>query len=103
MKFASRFLLLALVATFSLSVCADDQQKAQKQVNKITAMAADLTGRRAVNQSMADQLGVKRADLVLERRDHNWNYGSLFVIHQLVVRGAKLDEIAERLKAGKSL
>jgi hypothetical protein len=103
MKFASRFLLLALVATFSLSACADEQQKAQKQVNKITAMAADLTGRRAVNQSMADQLGVKRTDLVLERRDHNWNYGSLFVIHQLMGSGAKLDDIAERLKAGKSL
>jgi hypothetical protein len=103
MKYASRLTLLAIVLSLSFTVRADDQQKAQKQVNKITAMAADLTGRRAVNQSMADQFGVKRADLVRERREHNWNYGSLFVIHQLMGSGAKLDDIAERLKAGKNL
>jgi hypothetical protein len=103
MKTAIRVSLVVFVASISLSVWADEQQKAQKQVNKISAMAADLTGRRVVNQSIAEQFSVKRADLVFERRQNNWNYGTLFIVHQLIANGAKLDDIAERMKAGKSL
>jgi len=81
----------------------DDQKKAEKQLNKISAMAADLTGRRAVNLSMADQLKVKRDDLVAERRANDLNYGSLFVVHELMASGTKLEDIAAQLKSGKKI
>jgi len=42
----------------------DDQQKAEKQLHKITAMATDGTGRRVVSIALADALGAKRLDLV---------------------------------------
>jgi hypothetical protein len=92
--------LLALTA--AVSVFADDQQKAQQQVTKITAMAIDVTARRIVSISMSDMLGVSRPQLVQERRDTGLNYGSLFVAHQLTA-GSSLAEIAVQLKAGKNI
>jgi hypothetical protein len=44
---------------------ASDHQKAQKELNKITALATDLNGRRVVNFSMAETLKVSRASLNL--------------------------------------
>ena len=95
--------LLLTVLMFSLAVSADDQRKAEKQVNKITAMAADLTGRRVVNQSMGEQFKLKRSDLVQERRENNLSYGSLFVIHQLTTQGANISDITAHMKSGQNL
>jgi hypothetical protein len=81
----------------------NDQDKAEKQLHKITAMATDGTGRRVVSVTVADALGAKRPDLVTERRSMNINYGDLYIAHQLVKNGAKMDEIATQLKAGKSM
>lgn len=81
----------------------DDQQKAEKQLRKVTAMATDGTGRRVVSITVADALGVKRSDLVMERRDMNVNYGDLFVAHTLAKSGAKMEDIAAQLKAKKSM
>jgi hypothetical protein len=103
MSIAMRTALLVAIIISSLFVSADDQKKAEKQVNKISAMAADLTGRRVVNQSMAEQLKLKRSDLVLERRENNLNYGALFVVHQLTTNGAKLSDITGQLRSGKKL
>src|SRR4051794_7176918 len=96
-------LVMWVVLSLSLMAIGDDQKKAEKQLNKISAMAADLTGRRAVNLSMADQLKVKRDDLVAERRANDLNYGSLFVVHELMASGTKLEDIAAQLKSGKKI
>ena len=85
-------------------VFGSDQQKTEKQVNKITAMAAgDSTARAIVSAAMADFLGVDRKQLVRERRAMNLNYGSLFVAHQLSAAGTKMLEIALQLQAGKNV
>jgi hypothetical protein len=102
MRNASKFLVLLTLASLPL-LAADEQRKAQKQINQVTAMAADQTGRRVVNQSLAEQLNIKKAELIRERREHNWNYGSLFLVHQLQTSGVEMKDIVDRLKAGKSL
>jgi hypothetical protein len=82
---------------------ADDQQKAEKQLHKITAMATDATGRRVVSSTVADWLEAKRPDLVTERRAMNINYGDLYIAHQLVKQGMKSEDIAAQLKSGKKM
>ena len=47
-------------------------------------MATDGTGRRAVSVTLADALGVRRLDLLMERRVINLNYGDLLIAHALV-------------------
>ncbi len=91
--------LLAL--SMAIPAFGDDQQKAEKQLHRITAMATDATGRRVVSATVADMLELKRPDLVTERRTMNLNYGDLFVAHLLVKSGTKMDDIAAQLKAGK--
>jgi hypothetical protein len=97
----SSITLLAL--TITTSAFADDQQKAEKQLHKITALATDATGRRVVSATVADALEAKRPDLVVERRTMNLNYGDVYVAHVLVKGGAKMDDIAAQMKAGKKM
>src|SRR5258705_9242844 len=92
-----------LVLTLAVSAFGDDQQKADKQLHKITALATDATGRRVVSVTVADTLAAKRPDLVLERRTMNLNYGDLFIAHVLVKGGVRMDEIAAQLKAGQKM
>jgi len=97
-------LSIALVAlTFTVPAFSDDQQKAEKQLHKITALATDATGRRVVSITVADTLGTKRPALVMERRALNLNYGDLFVAHALLKNGAKMEDIAAQLKAKKNI
>jgi hypothetical protein len=95
-------LAIILCVVSLTSAFADDQQKVEKQINRMTAMASDTTCRRIVSMTMADQLKVKRADLVQERRQMNLNYGSLFLAHQLA-DGENLKDVAASLQSGKSL
>src|SRR5882724_9105723 len=81
----------------------DDQQKAEKQLHKITAMATDGTGRRVVSITLADALGAKRLDLLMERRVMNLNYGDLLIEHALIKNGGKMEDIAAQLKTKTSL
>ena len=81
----------------------DDQQKAEKQLHKITAMATDGTGRRVVSITLADALGAKRLDLLMERRVMNLNYGDLLIAHALIKNGGKMEDIAAQLKTKTSL
>ena len=99
LRYASAFFLLLVV----LPATADDQEKLQKQMNKMTAMATDPVGRRIVNMTMADELKVERSTLVAERRFLNLNYGSIFVVHVLASAGAKMDYIGSQLKNGKTV
>lgn len=93
-------LLLAAIAT---PVFADDQQNAEKQFKKITAMTSDFTGRRAVNKAMAEFLNIKRTDLVIQRRDTGLNYGHIFLANELVTAGLTMNDIAAQLKSGKNM
>lgn len=98
------FLPVALLAlAVSVSAFGDDQQKAEKQLRKVTAMATDATGRRMVSITLTDMLGANRSDLVNERRTMGISYGDLFVAHTLVKGGAKMEDISAQLKAKKSM
>jgi hypothetical protein len=101
MKRQSFFPIALLALTVAVPAFGDDQQKAEKQVHKITAMATDAVGRRVVSSTVADTLELKRPDLVSERRTMNLNYGDLYIAHTLVKSGTKMDDIAAQLKAGK--
>jgi len=103
MKRFGSFAIALLVLPLAARAFGDDQQKAEKQLHKVTAMATDATGRRIVSVTVADTLGAKRSDLVAERRAMNLNYGDLFVAHALVKSGAKMEGIATQLKAKKSM
>jgi len=103
MKQLSRLSIALLALTIVVPAFGDDQQKAEKQLHKITAMATDAIGRRVVSITVADTLPAKRFDLVMERKTMNLNYGDLFLAHILVKNGAKMDDIAAQLKAKKNI
>jgi hypothetical protein len=96
---------LAVVLSLGISLAAfgEDHQKAEKQARRIAAMTADETGRRMVSMSMADHFKVPRADLMEERRNTGMDYGSLFVVHELIANGASMLNIASALKSGKNI
>ncbi|HEY1272379.1 MAG TPA: hypothetical protein VGF08_10365 [Terriglobales bacterium] len=99
-----RLCWIALVSLlFTAWVYADDQQKAVKELRKITAMASDVNARAIVSRTMADFLSLKRDQLVRERRAMNLNYGSVFLAHQLTAKGAEMMQIALGLQAKKTL
>src|SRR5262249_22778999 len=98
-----KYVVLALALLTALPAFSDDKQKATKELDKINAMATDAVGRRIVNLSMADMLGAKRNDLLMERRDHDLTYGSVFVANQLISNGMKMDDINAQLKSGKTI
>jgi hypothetical protein len=86
-----------------LPALGDDQGKAEKQLNRMTAMALDPTGRRVVSIAMSDLLNVKRSELVKERRAMNLNYGCLFLAHKIMAGGMTQQELAGEIKSGKSM
>jgi hypothetical protein len=103
MKYATRVFIALFALALAVPAFADDQEKAQKEINKITAIATDANVRSVVNLSMSEMLSVKRLDLVKERHDLNLNYGGLFLAHQLTAAGAKMEDIAAQLKSGKKI
>lgn len=98
-----RVLLCLAAVLIAVPVVANDQQKAQKELNKITALARDFTGRTVVNLTMSQTLKVSRTTLVQERGETGLNYGSLFLASQLVNGGVTMPDIAAQLKAGKKI
>jgi hypothetical protein len=97
------FYLALLALSSALPSWADDQQKAEKQLRKISAMAADVTARGIVSRTMADLLNVPRAQLTRERRAMNLSYGSVFLAHQLTARGVQMLDIALQIQSHKTL
>jgi hypothetical protein len=81
----------------------DDEQNAEKQLRKITAMAADPAARPVVAEAVADFLKVPRMDLVQERALTNLDYGTLFVAHQFSASGISVMETASFLHTGRTL
>ena len=98
-----RYCVVLLVLIAAVPAFSDDQEKANKEVIKVTAMAWDGTGRGIVSRAMADMLGVKRPDLLQQRQTMNVSYGALFVAEELIKGGAKVEDIAAQLKAGKTI
>jgi hypothetical protein len=94
---------LILVLLIALPAASDDQQKAQKELNKVAAMATDPTARRAVSLAVSEALSVGRPELVQQRRAMDLNYGELFVAFRLVKSGAKTDDIVAQRKASKDI
>ena len=95
------FLIIVLLLAFPAA--SDDQQKAQKLLNKIIAMATDASGKRAVSLAVSDTLAVGRAELAQRRHAMDLNYGELFVAYQLVKAGVKMDDVAAEIKSGKQI
>jgi hypothetical protein len=91
------FFAVLLVASPAFS---DDQQKAQKEINKITAMATDFDGRRVVNLSISEMFKVSRPILVAQRGQTGLNYGNLFLAQELEQSGVTPADIATKLNGG---
>jgi hypothetical protein len=103
MNRSARNLLFLLLFLVPLLAAADEQQKAHKILNKVTAMAIDPAGKRAVSLAMSQYLSVGRGELGRRRRAMNMNYGDLFVAYELVKSGAKMDDVAAKMKIGKTV
>jgi hypothetical protein len=103
MRHFALFLLLVLCLAAAQPAGADDQQKAEKQLKRITAMSTDVVGRRMVSKSMADMLTLPRLQLVQERRSMNLSYGDLFAAHVLLREGVAMGDIAAKLRSGKTM
>ena len=97
------FLLVFAAALSAVPAFSDDQQKAEKQIRKISAMATDVNARSIVSRSMSDMLKVERNQLQRERRAMNLNYGCLFIAHELTARGMKMLDMAMRLQAHETI
>jgi hypothetical protein len=96
---ASSLVLLLLAA---LPAVSDDQQKAQKLLNKVTAMATDASGRRAVSLAISGAVSASRPELARIRHLMNLNYGDVFLVYYLARSGSTLDEIGAQMKSGKT-
>ncbi len=99
----SCFFLCAIALALAVTAFADDQEKATTEIKRITSISVDANMRSIVNRTMADMLKVSRLDLVKQRQELNLNYGALFLTHQLTAGGAKMEDIAAQLKAGKKI
>ncbi|HEY6970256.1 MAG TPA: hypothetical protein VJA94_13700, partial [Candidatus Angelobacter sp.] len=97
------FLLVFAAILSAVPAFSDDQQKAEKQIRKISAMATDVNARSIVSRSMSDMLKVERNQLQRERRAMTLNYGCLFIAHELTARGMKMMDVAIRLQAHETI
>jgi hypothetical protein len=103
MNRSARNLLFLFFFLVPLLAASDDQQKAHKTLDKVTAMSADLSGKRAVSLAVSQYLSVRRAELAERRQAMNVSYGDVFVVYELVKSGKKMDDIAARMKTGKTV
>jgi hypothetical protein len=98
-----RVLYLAILLLVALPVLADDQEKAEKQIKMMTALSRDETVRSIVSRTFADVFKVQRSQLLAERRSMGMNYGSLFLVHELVLSGGSMQQMSTQLRANKTL
>jgi hypothetical protein len=93
------FLILCGTTAFG-----SDQQKAEKRLRQISAMAVQSAAARAiVNRTMADVVHAQRMELMRQRHAMNLSYGSLFVARHLTATGAAMLDIAVQLQRGKDI
>jgi len=100
-------LLCLLAVSPLLSASSPEEKKAtriEKELTKINLIAAVPEGRRVVNRTMAEQLGVSREQLVQDRTRADFVYGELFGAYELAhLTGLTLDQVAAQTKQGRSL
>ncbi len=76
-----------------------DAKKLDKELKRVTLIATDVDGRRAVNRVMAKQLGVSGKQLIDARRETGFVYGQLFGAHEMArVAGLTFNQVAEQVK-----
>jgi hypothetical protein len=102
-RILARLLVFLVPVVFAIRGWADEQEKAVKEVKKIASISVDSSMRSIVNRTMAEALKMGRLDLVKERQETNLNYGGLFLAHQLVASGGKMEDITAQLKLGKTI
>ncbi|HEV2696888.1 MAG TPA: hypothetical protein VGU90_02775 [Terriglobales bacterium] len=97
--------VLCAVIFLLLGACAfaDDQEKAEKQIRMMTAMSRDDTARSIISRTFADVFKIQRQQLVAERKSLGLNYGSLFLAHQLLQSGTRMEQIVQQLRSRKSM
>ncbi|HEV2699370.1 MAG TPA: hypothetical protein VGU90_15355 [Terriglobales bacterium] len=101
MKRIAVFSVLAML--LAVPSFGDDQQKAQKEINRITAMATDFDGRRVVNLSISEMFKVPRPELVTLRGQTGLNYGDVFIAEELLQHGATSADMVTKLKSGSTI
>ena len=100
---AAKVLVVAICLACALSAFANDQQKAEKRLNQISAMAADPAARAIINRTMAELVHAKRVELQRQRQAMDLNYGELFVAHQLHAGGMPMLDLAMQLQSGETV
>jgi hypothetical protein len=98
-----RYCAVLVVLIAAMPAFSDDQEKANKELVKVTAMATDPTGHAVVSRAIADMMGAKRSEMVQQRLELNVSYGSMFIVEELLKSGAKMEDIAAQHKAGKTI
>lgn len=98
-----RFIVTVALLIVSLPAFSDDQQKANKEINKITAMATDFDGRRVVNLTLSETFKVERPSLVQERGQTGLNYGGIFLAHEIAQGGTPMADVIDKVKKGASI
>lgn len=97
------YLAVLLLAPSAIPALASDQEKAEKQINMMTALSRDEIVRSIVSRTFADVFKVPRSQLLAERRSMGLNYGSLFLAHELVLSGSSMQQISAQRHANKTL
>lgn len=103
MKKMAGLLAFITLLVFAVPALGDDQQKAQKEITRITAMATDFDGRRVVNLSLAETFKVSRPSLVELRGKTGLNYGGVFLAQELVQKGMSVEDVVTKLKSGGTI
>jgi len=102
-----KLLRIFLVVTIGLAcvvfVWANDQEKAEKRLNQISAMAADPAARAIINRTVADVVSARRIELQRQRQAMNLTYGELFIAHQLNAIGMPMLDVALQLQNGETV
>ncbi len=74
------YLAILLLAPSVIRAHADDQEKAERQINMMTALSRDEIVRSIVSRTFADVFKVARSQLLAERRALGLNYGARFFL-----------------------
>jgi hypothetical protein len=97
------YLAILLLVASALPALAADQEKAEKQINMMTALSRDEIVRSIVSRTLSDVFKVSRSQLLAERRSLGLNYGSLFLAHELVLSGSSMQKISAQRHANRTL
>lgn len=100
--------MLVAVIIFAPAVWASkdmkEAKKLDKELKKVSLVAAVPDGRRVVNRVMAQEFGLSRQELVKERQKTGFAYGQLFGAHEVGQQaGMKFEDVAAAMKQGESL